>query len=114
MCDNCTLLTNECGGDSAFNVFYTGVNKNDTCTSIWTELIGMNNSQKYFLLFFFNNIKTKNKTKQTNKPNKQNKRNILYRIKYLLGISFLYLNLIILLQSANMPALRFFIYVVVS
>lgn len=23
MCDNCTLLTNECGGDSAYNVFYT-------------------------------------------------------------------------------------------
>lgn len=26
MCDEVTLLTAECGGDKAFNVFYTGLN----------------------------------------------------------------------------------------
>lgn len=26
MCDKVTLLTAECGGDKAFNVFYTGLN----------------------------------------------------------------------------------------
>lgn len=47
ICDNCTLLTNECGGVSAYNVFYTGGNNNDT--SIWKKT----NVDEYI---FFNTV----------------------------------------------------------